>query len=413
MLTGDNSILQKATEAKEQTDIAQEKETIALAYNSALAKKVGNGISTPVTSEDMNTELTNQGATASGSNPITVTFTTNGHFYTIDSNGRIEQIPEANRILAITASKTTISVGETIQLVPSLEPNNSIGAIEYSSSNTSIATVSSLGVVTGIDKGTVTITASLKGTSKSISITVEKVEMAIDKLLINNSTSPYVYYPAKDGSLSNRILCKVLYDKNSENGLQIVAVNPVTTVKIGYTDENPNVTGSDNFRKSLNSYNRAIQTLNEEAEKYLDNKGIASDARCIGSDPRPEHKNDESATISKSTKSYGYVQIRDTDTHYTSDETALNAVGLYTIDEIYWMASRIVTGANCCIRCADQSVGGTTGSANYHEICSVNSKGRVNSAYGEEGLRPVFYITSNARITGGNGTSGNPYVIDI
>ncbi|HCC03762.1 MAG TPA: hypothetical protein DEP51_02750 [Clostridiales bacterium] len=86
MLSGDNSILQKATDAKTLTGIQQEKEIIALAYNSALAKKVGNGDSTPVTSEDMNTELTNQGATASGSNPIKVTFNASKRKYTINND---------------------------------------------------------------------------------------------------------------------------------------------------------------------------------------------------------------------------------------------------------------------------------------------------------------------------------------
>ena len=48
MITGNNGILQRTTEAKEQTIIGQEKEIIALAYNSALAKKVSNGDSTAV-----------------------------------------------------------------------------------------------------------------------------------------------------------------------------------------------------------------------------------------------------------------------------------------------------------------------------------------------------------------------------
>lgn len=91
MLSGDNGILQKATDAKTQTGIGQEKEIIALAYNSALAKKVSNGDSTAVTATDLNTELTNQGASADGDNPITVTFTESQNTYTIDSNGNIEK----------------------------------------------------------------------------------------------------------------------------------------------------------------------------------------------------------------------------------------------------------------------------------------------------------------------------------
>ena len=91
MLSGDNGILRKATDAKEQTGIGQEKEIVALAYNSALAKKVSEGNSTTVTATDLNTELTNQGASADGDNPIIVTFAESQNTYTVDSNGNIEK----------------------------------------------------------------------------------------------------------------------------------------------------------------------------------------------------------------------------------------------------------------------------------------------------------------------------------
>ena len=100
MLSGDNGVLQKATDAKIQTGIGQEKETIALAYNSALAKKMGTGNSTSVTAEDLNVELTNQGATADGNNPITVTFTESQNAYTIDSNGNIDKSIPPEPIIA-------------------------------------------------------------------------------------------------------------------------------------------------------------------------------------------------------------------------------------------------------------------------------------------------------------------------
>ena len=90
MLSGDNGILQKATDAKTQTGIGQEKEIVALAYNSVLTKKVSNGDSTAVTAEDLNIELANQGATAGGSNPITVIFKKSQRQYTINSKGTIE-----------------------------------------------------------------------------------------------------------------------------------------------------------------------------------------------------------------------------------------------------------------------------------------------------------------------------------
>ena len=89
-LMGDNGIIKRAGEAKEQTAIGREKEIVALAYNSAVAKNLSNGKTISITSEDMNTELTNQGATSSGSNPIKVTFTESKRQYTINSNGIID-----------------------------------------------------------------------------------------------------------------------------------------------------------------------------------------------------------------------------------------------------------------------------------------------------------------------------------
>ena len=90
MLSGDNGILQKATESKTETEKGQEKEIVALAYNSALAKKVGNGNSSAITDSELNAELDNSEATASG-NPIIVTFIKSGNAYKIDSNGNIEK----------------------------------------------------------------------------------------------------------------------------------------------------------------------------------------------------------------------------------------------------------------------------------------------------------------------------------
>ena len=111
MLSGDNGILQRATDAKSQTGVGQEKETIALAYNSALAKKVGNGNSSAITDSELNDELDRSEASASGS-PIIVTFTKTGNAYEIDSNGVIKpSIPkDPNAQMTIAEAKANETV---------------------------------------------------------------------------------------------------------------------------------------------------------------------------------------------------------------------------------------------------------------------------------------------------------------
>ena len=64
MLSGDNGILQKATTAKENTDSAQIKERVRLAYNSALTKDLtsGNGdLTKPTLDEEINKEFGSSG----------------------------------------------------------------------------------------------------------------------------------------------------------------------------------------------------------------------------------------------------------------------------------------------------------------------------------------------------------------
>ena len=87
-LTGENGILTRAGDAKTNTEIAEEKEAIGLAYNGVMAENRGNGVS----SGELKAELISNGydVTASGSNPITVKFKDSQRVYTVDSNGNIE-----------------------------------------------------------------------------------------------------------------------------------------------------------------------------------------------------------------------------------------------------------------------------------------------------------------------------------
>ena len=63
--------------------------------------------------------------------------------------------------------------------------------VSYSSSNTSVATVDSGGIVRGISEGTATITASYKGASASCTVTVKEVKV---DLTDPNAPAPSYYY---------------------------------------------------------------------------------------------------------------------------------------------------------------------------------------------------------------------------
>ena len=110
-LTGENGILTRASQASEQTEIAEEKEQLSLAYTGVLADKNGQG---DVTAEELQNELHRNGRTdaqASGENPITVTYES-GREYTVDASGNITG-PTVSNITA-----TMKIVGEKVETPP-------------------------------------------------------------------------------------------------------------------------------------------------------------------------------------------------------------------------------------------------------------------------------------------------------
>ena len=89
MLTGENGIIKRAVEAKEESEKAEEIEAIGIAYNGVMADNKGNG----VTDRELENELHNNGRTdahANGENPIIVSFDS-GREYSVESNGKINE----------------------------------------------------------------------------------------------------------------------------------------------------------------------------------------------------------------------------------------------------------------------------------------------------------------------------------
>ncbi|MTI46846.1 MAG: hypothetical protein FH761_03355 [Firmicutes bacterium] len=99
----------------------------------------------------------------------------------VDFNIRNEDINIELESLSITANKNKIKVNNTIQLTVngkmsdgSDASNQELSNVIWSSSDDSIATVSSSGLVTGKGKGSVVITASIGDISGTFNVTVEK-----------------------------------------------------------------------------------------------------------------------------------------------------------------------------------------------------------------------------------------------
>ena len=122
--------------------------------------------------------------------------------------------------------------------------------------------------------------------------TIAVGKIVAEDVLKTNSTatedkdkSPYVKYNGLD--------CRVLYNDET-HGIQIITAESVEDVNMGTNDDmvtpddfeyTGTVVLDDNFKKAVASYNNAVDNLNNKAKTYMDKKGIATDARCLGSIP--------------------------------------------------------------------------------------------------------------------------------
>ena len=117
-LTGENGILTRAQDAKTNTEIAEEKEAIGIAYNGVMADSLGTGVEAEKLQNELRSNgYTNATAVDNGDGTITVTFDS-GRSYTIDADGNISDPEEANIIASM------IIVGDEVTTDPPMPNEN-------------------------------------------------------------------------------------------------------------------------------------------------------------------------------------------------------------------------------------------------------------------------------------------------
>lgn len=127
-------------------------------------------------------------AISSGNTVVTVT-TTDGSNLSASCNVSVTSIPVTS--ISLNQTSLNLDVSDTYQLVASIKPNNATNkTISWSSSNPSVATVSSTGLVTPIAPGAATITATTTdGSNLSASCQVTVVKRVKALALNENSVT--------------------------------------------------------------------------------------------------------------------------------------------------------------------------------------------------------------------------------
>ncbi len=242
--------------------------------------------------------------------------------------------------------------------------------------------------------------------------------------------SPYfVNYPSAKGTIK----CRVLYNDRTY-GLQIISAASVTKVTLGKDDPNENVQGQmGSVERAQNSYNRAVMTLNEKAEEYLDENGIATDARCVGSNPLnknfPDNLTGEErkAEMFVADSEYTYMnnyngKFFKEDSNNFTDSVRMKKIGtLSFLDSSYgswyWMASRRVylsTTENYAGYCFCPYLQNRSNNQNARwGFLRVDTNGVIESSGSAYGFRPVFILADGVKVIGGEGTEEVPYELGL
>lgn len=144
-------------------------------------------------------------------------------------NGKIVscRVSVKQSTIALNKSSASIVKGKTLQLKATI-----VGAsqkVSWKSSNTSIATVSSNGLITGKKKGTVTITATANGVSKTAKITVTNPTITLNKKSLSMLVGEAISLKARIVGASQ----KVSWKSSNSNIASVSSKGLVTAKKSG------------------------------------------------------------------------------------------------------------------------------------------------------------------------------------
>ena len=374
MLTGQNGILTQANNSKIKQSHGAVKEAISLAYNEWQIE-VNTGSTTKLASTETVIINGEEGKSNAGTGETFLQI--------IESKGYIKEgTTDVLNVEKLTGSKQALGNGETTDVYKIKEQDGNYILSYYDTENKE-QQLWSVPVSTGSSGSNVSYNDELK----------------------TLKPGDYVIYDTGVPE-TGEVVCRVLYDANSEYGLQIITDDCIKEngeyklVSLGV-----NESGDENKKKALNMYNNAIKNLNSEMDKYKNDNYII-DSRCVGSNPK--NKNLEPTDFAEFNGEVYTAKAGDT--NYETDYNALESLGILNAEKSYWLASRNVEfgkvyvgdGIICYLRMVGQEA-----KAIY--------KDRIGYPYdiGTEvtnGLRPVFTLRGDLKIVSGDGkTEGTAY----
>ena len=439
-LVGDNGIITKAQEAKQNmaNAAAEEDKLIQNLLNEIKGIEAGGGeIEVPegtiefgeVTWSNGQAEVEILANTAGETLQYQVNGTEEGSWQEIGSGEKVTGLYHGDEVHARLWNGSIASVNKSTTIKDEKKPEVKVTVGEVTSNSIAV-TVEVIEEESGLvetETYQYYLGNVLDGTSTSNSYKYEGLEQETEYNLVvkvqdkagnegEGSTTATTKHPLSEGkyvwytdAYGTQQKCIVLYgpenEKYSSYGIQIITADTVTD---SYT-----LGVEDDFNASRNIYNNVIATLNEEAEKYRKkDDGIAEVARCVGS--VPDNPNYDGAGMH--TTQFGGIYsgtLKDIDTNYEADynqmqSIVINGQGIHNIGKEYWLPSRYVYVRSSYSRFNVRFMR-TSGSLGSYNLCLVLSDGNTDGFSGDYSLRLVFHLKSGIKVTGGDGSEGTPY----
>lgn len=290
-ITGSENAMEKATQAREENELGEELEQIKLCAVNAISK----GLTGLVTDDTLREELEGKVKNIiTNADNTWIVEGNSGREYKITNGGIVNAIETMDKAIigAITVEERAkvpiiISNGDNIEEIKTCTiADTSIATVEKDTDGVWKITG---GTLTGeAEESTTTMIIEGKSGKKmeNISVILLKAITAKDVIPVPTSseTSAYVKYAMNGQTEENAEMCRVLYN-DTEHGLQIITEGSVENINLGKNDSIGAI-GSTDLEKAQNSYNNAIENLNNKAESYINTgNNIVVDARCVGSKP--------------------------------------------------------------------------------------------------------------------------------
>ena len=388
-LSGDNGILTKASEAREQTEIAVETEAIGLAYNGVMADNNGTGVSAGELQDELRSNgYKNATALDNEDGTITVTFET-GNAYKVDTNGNVSEYIDI---------ADYIKVGDYVNYNPTISDKNGTqvesNKLTYTSP-TGSGTEHGNGYTSSEIGGGQKFTATANTKWRVLNIENGKIQLISENVIKTDVGSDFVMSGAVGYLYAERELneiCKIYGYGYGADTSQVTQYNYGGPLEENLTGQ---ITGSG--ARSIR-----IDDINNIVGIYEDKDGIIkfSDGTVVhptyGVTTKPE-TNVYYPTISTSTgksNEAGVKNLKYTNYAYNNERIGDSEIQSILCNGRYWVASRCISSDSSSS--SFKVFRAYTYGVYSHDLCSGNDSLLSESSFTDYSVRPVVTIESNA-----------------